>query len=682
MAGALDFYGAGYGGSGIIGWLQNMFAKAAGKSNARQQGALYDYYTPGTLDSAYPDLGAQPEADPYDRGAILPYKIDKTTGERSIGAPNAWNESVELFKAPGEAARGIPQSDDKGSMLGMALLGAGSAGGLTSAVREGTVNPGTAGMFMGASSKNANLGALAKAQKMESAIPGVGELLATGQYYRIPYEQRAQILNETGWFRNVDGQWRYEISNKNTKINPRHLHTVDTWWDPGNRTGAYTIPNQHPNGAPIKLNEVLDDPELFKAYPYLNEVTVRPQEKAGGMTYFDKNGNAEIRAASRINQEELKSILLHETQHVVQKVEGWGGGANDAWIRDQPAWVGDVRPFEAAIDSGKIYNRTSGEVEARATQSRMNMTQEELSNNPVFAEGVPMTPDVERRIRNAISGPPGSAEFNLENLQRAIRTENKIYDVPEQAQIVSRNNRPPDWWDPKNTGQTHADWLANAKGRKPDHGYLRDVQEGALSKPDLEPKGALAPAKNSIFKHEKWGGVGDYATWEKTVDDLMLNEANKIVDSLKASGVKVTPEATDPLTGFRPYVYTNNIGGKSVYIDVPHYGQVRISDHYRSSGLGNDRTFGSAEDALSSIRKRYSERNKYIDSVESLRKELKIKTKVSGKKENIEIIKHWLSKHPQDGEKKSVGYWRHALNLDNDWEPIPLERPPVIHKDL
>lgn len=89
--------------------------------------------------------------------------------------------------------------------------------------------------FAGLKAKTGNVGTLEQAQKLED----VGKATAE------------EIRQQTGWFRGMDGMWRFEIDDSKMKIRDIDITSGET-----------------------KLSEVLDHPELFEAYPQLKDVTV------------------------------------------------------------------------------------------------------------------------------------------------------------------------------------------------------------------------------------------------------------------------------------------------------------------------------------------------------------------------------------------------------------------------
>src|SRR6185437_10329699 len=79
------------------------------------------------------------------------------------------------------------------------------------------------------------------------------------------------IFKTTGWYRDgVDGHWKYEIPDNDVKINKGLLKDSSMkQWTTGNP--MYKLPGDKE----FKLKELLDHPELYKAYPELGETPVR-----------------------------------------------------------------------------------------------------------------------------------------------------------------------------------------------------------------------------------------------------------------------------------------------------------------------------------------------------------------------------------------------------------------------
>lgn len=152
-------------------------------------------------------------------------------------------------------------------------------------------------------------------------------------------------------FEGDDGHPRYEISDYGVRYN---------------KDGA---PNP---GEPGKLSDVLIHPELYKQYPELANMPVHtgPLNMTHGYEgmylpktrsiMYDPNGlGAPL------------YTLLHEAQHAVQHIEGHSNGG-----------AGDL-PYDQ-------YHRVSGEVEARDTEARAGMTDEQRAQvEPYSSQKIP-----------------------------------------------------------------------------------------------------------------------------------------------------------------------------------------------------------------------------------------------------------------------------------------------------
>ena len=170
------------------------------------------------------------------------------------------------------------------------------------------------------------------------------------------------------------------------------------------------------NDGTYKLSQVLDHKELFDNYPKLYDAKVTFTEMPKGANgYFDKNSN-EIVLNSNMSEEKIKSSLLHEIQHVIQKKEGFarGGSAqefyNDAkrkidllkyeldfepdeFIRDKK--LKQLNELETTFNNGykekayDMYKRLAGEIEARDVQARADLTAEQRAKiEPYSSEDI------------------------------------------------------------------------------------------------------------------------------------------------------------------------------------------------------------------------------------------------------------------------------------------------------
>lgn len=234
------------------------------------------------------------------------------------------------------------------------------------------------------------------------------------------------IKMATGWERGADGKWRYEMPDAKIKdtMNVGGGHIVKRYEDDMLWNGG-------------KLSEVIDAPELFKAYPQLKDVRI---ETDAIMNDMPSNGEYNSKTNTiTIHADELKymnGILNHEIQHAIQDIEGFAKGGSPRLIRGEvkkklnevtkqirqlraegkedeaKALVEKNRGLYNAYQKNDDYNSyksLAGEVEARNVQERMNMTSEERRKS--LAES---TEDVARKDQIFLG--VGDVSFSLRDM--------------------------------------------------------------------------------------------------------------------------------------------------------------------------------------------------------------------------------------------------------------------------
>lgn len=189
---------------------------------------------------------------------------------------------------------------------------------------------GTLGSFMGVGARSFDREALQRAHTLEA--DGVNP---------------EEIWGQTGTFRGADGRWRQEIPDQNVNILSKG--TVDVPGSPDKdwtQIGGSNLIGVKPSGfgaipmdasiedmmkfltqpkQDIRLKDVLDHPELYDAYPELQNVKISPMP--AGLPYYGMARGNEI-FMNNLPPEQFTSTLLHEVQHLIQGREGFASGAN------------------------------------------------------------------------------------------------------------------------------------------------------------------------------------------------------------------------------------------------------------------------------------------------------------------------------------------------------------------
>jgi hypothetical protein len=214
------------------------------------------------------------------------------------------------------------------------------------------------GMFGGKLAKTADHAALAKAQELEaSGAP------------------REAIWSHTGWFRGVDGKWRFEIDDSGLTISKR---------------GSGWVVGEHgEHGVLGRLRDVVYLPtlrhqKLVDAYPDArNNLHVDNRNEFYGilgdashgsygpddLALFRPDAKRMIRINPLADADKSRSTTGHEVQHYLQETEGFAFGSS-------PDMAG----------SYDAYRRHAGEVEARTVQKRLDYTPEQRRSRPPWED--------------------------------------------------------------------------------------------------------------------------------------------------------------------------------------------------------------------------------------------------------------------------------------------------------
>jgi hypothetical protein len=137
-----------------------------------------------------------------------------------------------------------------------------------------------------------------------------------------------------------------------------------------------------PDAKPDVLGKQFLHPELAAAYPEIlrdTKAQIRGSSEVGGEFRGKK-----IKVTAD-NLSNAKSVLLHETQHNVQDIEGHARGGSPAEFLKDAEWAAKARGLDPSWAEQKAYRdymRLAGEAEARLTQQRRMLTPEERRATP------------------------------------------------------------------------------------------------------------------------------------------------------------------------------------------------------------------------------------------------------------------------------------------------------------
>lgn len=165
-------------------------------------------------------------------------------------------------------------------------------------------------------------------------------------------QSKSKIRKRTGWYKDINNDWKFEISDKEAKIKI----------DPTPNTS-------------YKLSELMKHDTLYKMYQNIGDTSVKflniedkiqNGKKIVVYGYVNKlTGKVYVNNKIINNKSKVLETLLHETQHKIQSKEGFQTGT----------YIGKDK---------NRYNNNFGEMEARETSKRKNMSFEERIEKPSF----------------------------------------------------------------------------------------------------------------------------------------------------------------------------------------------------------------------------------------------------------------------------------------------------------
>lgn len=148
----------------------------------------------------------------------------------------------------------------------------------------------------------------------------------------------SEVFAKTGWaYNNFDGKWRFKISDGGAKLRP----TKDVFMGRDNPFQSeiqdirramlkddMSLEGYIKRGWTVTLGDILEHPTLFQHYPHLYRMPVfyGVTDHDSYSFYFSPSGF--INLIGNPANFDLLTVLLHEIQHAIQHLEGFGTGGN------------------------------------------------------------------------------------------------------------------------------------------------------------------------------------------------------------------------------------------------------------------------------------------------------------------------------------------------------------------
>lgn len=420
----------------------------------------------------------------------------------------------------------------------------------------------------------------------------LSENLASAEEFEKEGEDPKLIYALTGWERGKDGKWRYDLNDKFT-FKPKALDTLS-------KEGS------------VKLKDLINNPTLFKAYPYLEDLSVLKSFNTDGYAHtvnsiLLRKANFEDLQLSEFPEanNQLYTTLVHEIQHAIQAIEGFERGGNTKTFEEENNEIFlQLQKFERErnkliyIDNlnrnsknedkianlsnqinkltesitgsnnspfGKYY-RLAGEVEARNAQMRYSFSPELSRNTPISkTEGISRDDQIIGKSIVAIS-----KNENSQNAKAAYdKLTNTIYALTN-PDVTSPLHELAHSWEPllnDEEKQTVLDWAKTPE-------WTRETSEKFANGFELYLAEGNAPttALEAIFKQfAKW--LGDVIKKVQTLfgKDFALNNEMRTIyaNMLNAKLVKEKVEGvikTEQLTADNIHFEEQEDGSNKIFV--------------------------------------------------------------------------------------------------------------------
>ena len=161
------------------------------------------------------------------------------------------------------------------------------------------------------------------------------------------------IRQNTGWFQDRNGDWKFEISDKNMKIKDNIQLKENTNY---------------------KLGDIIEHNTLFTMYPNFKNIDINFKDLKNVNGFYDKKQKSITINNKIINSGiNLEKTIIHELQHSIQNEEGFENGTTSRLSR-------------------KRYYENLGEIEASDTAQRFLKEKYENSSNSTAPESSKANP--------------------------------------------------------------------------------------------------------------------------------------------------------------------------------------------------------------------------------------------------------------------------------------------------
>ena len=359
------------------------------------------------------------------------------------------------------------------------------------------------------------------------------------------------IWKKTGWFRGIDGQWKFELYDGDFDLNMDIIRQMRRDFGRNKKQTLSTT-----------LGDILvGADELFANYPQLKNVPVSFARLGDGIEGRVTNEDGALLSAKYLNkvtrsfntQYELLSTVMHEVQHLIQNIENFAAGTSEeAWMDQQDTW----RDF---VEREVFNPRALAEQELQQYSER----------DPEMFDMVTKLADLRDQARN---GDIDTAvyERQLEKVTKRYvpyDVANILYNL-DTLQLLEDSEYYPDWLN------TNAEELYDNTAGEIE---ARDVEDRlGLTERERRARRPNTPIETSIFSEEPYTSYGKnrYSVLEDNLGESYNEPNGGITNDTRRS----SEEDTGRTSGLYGNLDTNAEGRGGLGGLSETSGSVRLSD--------------------------------------------------------------------------------------------------------
>lgn len=211
----------------------------------------------------------------------------------------------------------------------------------------------------------------------------------------------AEIWAATGWFEGPDGAWRFEISDRDATTNLQAME--ETAWlqqelnnvarqhtdgligsaEAARKTAYYMermdqIGSHFDSAEPGTLPAYLNHPTLYEAYPELQSMRVIIDPNAPYPEVTTNTPRIIIPESYLEDSDLLRETLIHETQHLVQRLEGFAKGLSPFMNGHRESWENELNELLETDPDVQIYMELHAELFDGRTGVNPELTKQEM----------------------------------------------------------------------------------------------------------------------------------------------------------------------------------------------------------------------------------------------------------------------------------------------------------------